>query len=66
MSYPNLKQNKTFKEKVDYCVSSKSYPENSTQIRKTLKQDNIHDVALIMFYNNRKLIILNVLSVVVS
>ena len=54
VSYLNLKQNKSFKEKVDNCLYSQFDSKISTQMRKTIKQDNTHLLDPIMFYENRK------------
>ena len=65
VSYLNLKQNKTFMEQVDKCLSYKFDIKTSQQTSKTLKQDNGSVIAIIMFYENRKSRISKVLSVVV-
>ena len=57
LSYLNLKQNKSFKEEVDKCLSSRFDSKTSTQMKKTLKQDNTRVIALIMFDKNRKSLI---------
>ena len=57
LSYLNLKQNNLFKEEVDKFLSSRFDSKTSTQMKKTLKQDNTRVIALIMFYKNRKSLI---------
>ena len=65
VSYFNLKQNKALKYQADKCLSSQFGYKNSTQMRKTPKQYNIHVISLIMFYDNIQLLIFKVLGVVV-
>ena len=65
VSYLNLKQNKPFKEQVDKFLSNQFDVTTSQQMRKTLKQDNNCFIDLIMFYENRKSLIFDVLVVVV-
>ena len=54
VSFLNLKQNKAFKEKVYNCLYSQFDSKISTQMRKTIKQDNTHLLDPIMFHKNRK------------
>ena len=65
VSYLNIKQNKAPKEKLYQCLSSQFYSKMSIKMSKNLKHDNNSVIALILFYNKRKLLILKVLGVVV-
>ena len=65
VSYLNLIQNKAFKDKIDRCMSHQFDEKISASLKKTLNQDNIHFIDLIVFYKNTKSLILNVLVVVV-
>ena len=65
VSYPNLKKNKTFKEKFDNGLSYKFDSNTPKKTRKTLKQDNTHVINFIMSYKNRSSLIFKVLGVVV-
>ena len=65
VSYLNLKQNKSFKEKVDNCLSNQLYVKTPQQISTSLKQDNTRVIDLIMFYLNMKSLIFKVLGIFV-
>ena len=60
-----LKKSKAFNDQVNKCFPSKIYSKTSTQTRKTSKQDNIHVIDIIMFYENNELLIFKLLGIVV-
>ena len=64
MSYLNLSQNKSFKQKINKCMSQKFDGKTSAHMRKTLKYYNNCAISLIMSYNNRKSLIFKLLVVV--
>ena len=61
----NYTQNKELKEKIDKYLSNQFYGKKPAHMRKTIKHESTCDIALIMFYENRKSLIFNVLGVVV-
>ena len=65
VSYLNLKQNKALKEQIDQCLSHQFDEKTSASMREALQHNSDNAIDLIMFYENRKSIILKVLGVVV-
>ena len=60
-----LKSENSFNDQIDKCWYSKFYSKTSKQMRKTLKRDNTRVISIIIFYENRQLLIFKVFSVVV-
>ena len=54
-----------FKEKVDKYLSYQFYSKTSTETKISIKQDNDRFIALVMFYENRKLLLFKVLGFVI-
>ena len=46
VSYPKLRQNKAFKEKIDKCLSHQFDEKTSASIRGKLKQDNNSNISI--------------------
>ena len=63
--YPNLKQNREFKEKVERCLYLQFFTKTSAKKRKTMKHYNTCVIDILMFYDNTRFLIIKVLGVVV-
>ena len=61
VSYLNLKQNKTLKEKNDTFSSTQFDSKKSAHMRKTFKHVSARAIDMIMFYKNMKSLIFKVL-----
>ena len=65
MSNPGLKIGKEFREQVESNLALTFDYEKNISIRKVSKKENTLVISFIMFYENRKNIVLNVLRLVV-
>ena len=61
-----LKKKKSFKDKIDKCMSHQFDEKMSVSMKKKIKQDNTYDITIIVFYNNSRSLIFKVLGGVVN